>query len=58
MSPNPGDRFVYFNDAGLTNDQIAVRLSTLYSEGSTGPIATKFNPSDGSTTYFVGSYAA
>jgi hypothetical protein len=52
----PPDKYIDFNDAGMSTEQIAKKLWELYVTGATGPIATKFNQADGSTTYFIGAY--
>lgn len=52
----PPDKFTSFNDAGMTSTQIEAKFALLYSQLYTGPIASKYNSIDGSTTYFVGGY--
>lgn len=52
----PPDKFTSFNDAGKTTTDILNALALLYSQGYTGPYVSKFNPADGSTTYFLGGY--
>jgi hypothetical protein len=52
----PPDKFTSFNDKGKTTTDILNALAELRSQGYTGPIATKYNASDFSTTYFVGGY--